>query len=76
MVAMAQLDYKLLEEPRMAKQALRTILRTKRSLDDLVDTLEMLSNPKSTKNLRQGLKEARSGKAVKLTTKELRKRLE
>lgn len=76
MMAMAQLDYKLLVEPGMAKQALRTILRTKQSLDDLVDTLELLSNPKFTKNLEQGLKEARRGKAVKLTTKELRKRLE
>ena len=74
--AMAQLDYRLLEEPRMAKHALRTISRTKHSLDDLVDTLELLSNPKFKKHLDQGLKEARRGKAVKLTTKELRKRLE
>jgi hypothetical protein len=71
-----QLDYKLLEDPRMAKHALQTILRTKRDLDDLVDTLELLSNPRFTKNLEQGLKESRRGKALKLTTKELRKRLE
>ena len=70
------MDYKLLEEHRMAKQALRTILQTKQSLDDLVDTLELLSNPKFTKKLEQGLNEARRGKAEKLTTKELRKRLE
>ena len=50
--------------------------RTKQSLDDLVDTLELLSNPKLVKNLEQGLKEAHQGKAVKLTTRELRKRLE
>jgi len=58
----------------MAKQALQTILRTKQGLDDLVDTLELLSNPKFMKNLEQGLKEARRGKAVKLSTKTLRKR--
>ena len=73
---MAELDYKLLWEPRMAKEALRTILQTKQGLDDLVDTLELLSNPKFKQNLEEGLKEARRGKAVKLTTKELRKRLE
>lgn len=73
---MPELDYKVLEDPRMAKQALQAILRTKRDLDDLVDTLELLSNPRFTKNLEEGLKEARRGKAVKLTPKELRKRLE
>ena len=73
---MPELDYKVLEDPRIAKQALQAILRTKRDLDDLVDTLELLSNPRFTKNLEEGLKEARRGKAVKLTTKELRKRLE
>ncbi len=60
----------------MAKEALQTILRTKRDLDDLVDTLEVLSNPRVRKNLEQGLKEARQGKAVKLTIRELRQRLE
>lgn len=75
MEIVAQLDYKLLEDPRMAREALQTILRTKRGLDDLVDTLELLSNPRFRKNLEQGLKEARQGKAVKLTIKELRKRL-
>ena len=38
--------------------------------------MELLSNHKFTKNLEQGLKEARRGKAVKLTTKELKKRSE
>lgn len=75
-MAMAQLNSKLLEDPRMAKQALQAILRTKRGLDDLVDTLELLSNPRFRKNLEQGLNEARRGKAVRLTIKELRKRLE
>ncbi|MBI2183360.1 MAG: hypothetical protein HYU39_00210 [Thaumarchaeota archaeon] len=72
---MSKMDYKLLEDPRMAKQALQTILQTKKGLDDFVDTLEMLSNPRFKKNLEQGLKEAHEGKAVKLTVKGLRKRL-
>jgi hypothetical protein len=75
-IALAQLDSKLLEDPKIAKQALQMILRTKNDLDDLVDTLELLSNPTFKKNLEQGLKEARRGKALKLSTKELRKRLE
>ena len=75
-MALAQLDSKLLEDPRMAKQALQTIMRTKQALDDLVDTLELLSNPRFSKSLEQGLREDRHGKAVRLTTKELRKRLE
>jgi predicted DNA-binding protein YlxM (UPF0122 family) len=73
---MAQLDSRLLEEPRMAKQALQAILRTKSGLDDLVDTLELLSDPKFRKNLENGLKEARHGKTVRLTIREARKRLE
>jgi hypothetical protein len=71
-----EVDYKLLEDPRMAKQALQTIMRTKQGLDDFVDTLEFLSDPKSLKNLEKGLEEARQGHAVKLTVKELRKRSE
>ena len=72
---LAQLDSKLLEDPRIAKQALQTIIQTKRGLDDLVDTLELLSNPRFRKNLEQGLNEARRGKVTRLTTRELRKRL-
>jgi len=72
----SEVDYKLLEDPRMAKQALETIIQTKQGLDDLVDTLQFLSDPKARKNLGKGLKEARQGHAVKLTVKELRKRSE
>lgn len=73
---MPEVDYKLLEDPRMAKQALNTIIQTKQGLDDLVDTLEFLSDPKVRRNLEKGLKEAKHNKAVKLTVKQLRKRLE
>ncbi len=69
------MDYKLLEDPQMAKEALQMILKTKEELDDFVDTLELLSNPTFRKRLERGLKEARSGKAIKLTIKELHKRL-
>ena len=72
---MSKMDYRLLEDPRMAKQALRMIIKTKQGLDDFVDTLELLSNPRFRKNLEQGLKEAREGKTVKLTVKDLRKKL-
>ncbi|MFQ5762127.1 MAG: hypothetical protein ACE5PO_03750 [Candidatus Bathyarchaeia archaeon] len=72
---MARVNHKLLEDPRMAKQALQMILSTKDNLDDFVDTLELLSNPEFRKNLEKGLKEAREGKTVKLTVQELRKRL-
>ncbi len=73
---MSEVDYKLLENPRMAKQALQTIIQTKQGLDDFVDTLQFLSDPKARKNLEKGLKEAGQGHAVKLTVKELRKRPE
>lgn len=73
---MAKMDYKLLEDPRMAKQALQTIIQTKRGLDDFVDTLELLSDSRFKRSLEKGLEEARRGKAVKLTVKELRKRSE
>ena len=55
----SEVDYKLLEDSRMAKQALQTIMQTKQGLDDLVDTLQFLSDPKVRKNLERGLKEAR-----------------
>jgi hypothetical protein len=67
-------DYKLLEDPKMAKRALQMILRTKEGLDDLVDTLELLSDRRFRKNLERGMKEARQGKTVRLSIKELRKR--
>ena len=71
---MAEMDYKILEDPKMAKDALRMIVKTKESLDDFVDTLEMLSNPRFKKNLKKGLSEARRGMTVKVSTKDLRKR--
>ena len=72
---MAKVDYKLLEDPKMAKRAMRMILKTKAELDDFVDTLELLSNPRFRRSLEKGLKEVREGKAVKLTVEGLRKRL-
>lgn len=71
---MANMDYKLLEDPRMARKALQTLLKTKEELDDFIDTLEILSNPRFRKNLEKGLSEAREGEAVKLSAEELRKR--
>ena len=68
------LDYRLLEDPRMAKQALRMIIETKEGLDNFVDMLELLSDPKFRKKLGQGLKESREGKAVRLSIAELRQR--
>ena len=69
------MDYKLLEDPQMAKHALKMIMKTKTELDDFVDTLELLSNARFRRNLERGLKEAREGKAVRLTVEQLRKRL-
>ena len=71
---MEKTDYRLLEDPRIAKDALRTILKTKEGLDDFVDTLELLSDPKFRKNLEEGLKQARQNKTVKLSTRDLKKR--
>ena len=69
------IDYRLLEDPKIAKQALQMLRKTKRELDDFVDTLELLSNPTFRKNLDKGLKEARSGKAVKLSVEDVRTRM-
>jgi hypothetical protein len=51
-------------------------MKTKMELDDLIDTLELLSSPPFKKNLDKGLREARSGKAVKLSIDDLKKILE
>jgi len=69
------LDHKLLEDPKMAKQALKMLQKTKMELDDFVDTLELLSNPRFRKNLDRGLEDVRSGKAVKMSVEDLRKRM-
>lgn len=68
-----EVDYRLLEDSRIAKQALQTIMQTKQGLDDFVDTLQFLSDPKARRNLEKGLKEAHQGQAVDFTVKELRK---
>ena len=70
------IDYKLLEDPKIAKQALQMLQKTKTELDDFVDTLELLSNSRFRKNLNRGLKESRDGKAVKMSIEDLRKRME
>ena len=70
---MVKMNCRLLEDPRIAKEALQMILKTKEGRDDFVDTLEILSNPRFRKNPEEGLKEAREDQAVKLSVKELRK---
>ena len=71
---MVKTDYKVLEDPQMAKKALQMLLKTKEELDDFVDTLEILSNPRFKKNLEKGLSEMHEGKAVKLSVDELKKK--
>ena len=45
-----------------------------KKVDDFVDTLELLSDPKFRKNLEQGLKQVRQNKTAKLSTRDLKKR--
>lgn len=72
----AVIDYKLLEEPYMAKQALEMLQKTKTELDDFVDTLELLSDPQFKKNLDRGLKEASERRTERMSIEDLRKRIQ
>lgn len=59
-----EIDPHILEEPEIAKMAVTQLLQTKAELEDLIDTLEMLSDPEFRKFMDEALAEAERGKTI------------
>lgn len=59
-----QIDPHVLEDPEIAKQAIIQLIQTKADLEDIIDTLEMLSDPKFRKSMDEALAEVERGEIV------------
>ena len=59
-----EIDPHILEEPEIAEMAVTQLLQTKAELEDLIDTLEMLSDPEFRKSMDEALAEVEKGKTI------------
>ncbi len=72
-----EIDPHVLEDPEIAKQAVIQLIQTKAELEDIIDTLEMLSDPEFRKSMNEALAEAERGDTVIFeNTEELKRFLE
>jgi len=59
-----EIDPPVLEDPGIAKQAVIQLLQTKAELEDLIDTLEMLSDSEFRKSMDEALAEVEKGETI------------
>jgi hypothetical protein len=59
-----EIDPQILEEPEIAQMAVAQLLQIKAELEDLVDTLEMLSSPEFRKSMDEALAEVERGDTI------------
>ena len=59
-----EIDPHILEEPEIAKMAVTQLLQPKAELEDLIDTLEMLSDFKFQKSMDEALAEVERGETI------------
>lgn len=59
-----EIDPHVLEDPEIAKQAVIQLLQTKAELEDLIDTLEMLSDSEFRKSMDEALAEVEKGETI------------
>jgi predicted DNA-binding protein YlxM (UPF0122 family) len=65
----------ILRDKVLIKESIFHLLKTKEELEDFIDTLEMLSDPKFRRDLKEGLKQYREGKTISGTIDDLRKEI-
>lgn len=72
-----EIDPHILEDPEIARQAIIQLIQTKAELEDIIDTLEMLSDPEFRKSMDEALAEVEKGETVIFeNTEELKRFLE
>ena len=59
-----EIDPRILEEPEIAEMTVTQLLQIKAELEDLIDTLKMLSDPEFRKSMDEALAEAERGETV------------
>ena len=59
-----EIDPHILEEPEIAQIAVTQLLQTMAELEDLIDTLEMLSSPEFRYSMDEALAEAGRGETI------------
>lgn len=59
-----EIDPRILEEPGIAEMAVTQLLHTKAELEDLIDTLEILSDPEFRKSMDKALAEVERGETL------------
>ena len=59
-----EIDPYILEELEIARMTVTQLLQTRAELEDLIDTLEMLSSPEFRKSMDEALAEAERGEPI------------
>ena len=59
----------------LVRESLLHLLKAREELDDFIDTLEMLSDPKFRKDLECGLRQCREGKVISGSIDDLKKQI-
>ena len=63
----------LLKNKEIAEEAVSKLIKTKKELDNFIDTLELLSAPEFRRELHEGLNEYKNGETTETSIEELKK---
>lgn len=72
-----KIDSNILNDPELAREALQKLLKTKKELDDFIDTLELLSDKEFRKKMDASIEQVKKGEFLDIDNiKDFRKVLE
>lgn len=70
------IDSNVLKDDKIAKEALLTLLKTKKELDDFIENLELLSDSELLKRIKESEKSKEKGETEVYTIEELQRELQ
>ena len=70
------IDSNILKDDKIAKEALLTLLKTKKELDDFIENLELLSDSELLKRIKESEKAKEKGETEVYTIEELQRELQ
>ncbi len=70
------IDSNVLKDDKIAKEAIMTLVKTKKELDDFIENLEMLSDSELLKRVKESEKAKEKGETEVYTIEELQRELQ
>ncbi|MCK5177484.1 MAG: hypothetical protein KAQ92_07180 [Candidatus Aenigmarchaeota archaeon] len=71
-----QIDLNLFKDKNIVKESVYNLLKSRESIDDFIDTLELLSDDKFKNDLKKALEEYKTGEVIHSNINDLRKHSE